>query len=76
MLRPDPFSTPYTSLAGFYKRKGDFSIGKDVHRYVDEGFSLVDVFNDGFLGIVQEGKVDFGFCQGEKRKLGNKNYSK
>jgi len=64
----------YTSLAGLYKRKGNFSIGKYIHGYIDEGFGLIDIFNDFFLWIVVEGKVDFGFGKGEKRKLGNKNY--
>jgi len=57
----------YTSLAGFYEGKGNFSIGKDVHGYVDGSLGLVDVFNNGFLGIVREGEVDFGFGKGGKR---------
>ena len=54
----------YPSLAGFYKGKGNFFIGKDIHSYVNEGFGLIDIFNDFFLGIVVKGKVDFGFGQG------------
>jgi len=42
----------YTSLLGFYERKSDFFIGKDIHGYIDGGLGLVDIFNDFFLGIV------------------------
>ena len=42
----------YTSLLGFYERKGDFSIGKDIHGYVNKGFGLIDIFDDFFLRIV------------------------
>jgi len=42
----------YTSLLGFYEGKGDFSVGKDVHGYVDGGLGPVDIFDDFFLGIV------------------------
>jgi len=56
----------YSSLAGSYERKGDFSIGKNIHGYINEGLGLVDVFNNGFLGIVRKGEVDFGFGKGRK----------
>jgi len=55
-----------TSLAGFCKREGDFSIGKYIHGNIDEGLGLIDIFNDFFLGIVREREVDFGFGQGGK----------
>ena len=42
----------YASLLGFYKREGDFSIGKDVHGYINKGLGLIDIFDDGFLGII------------------------
>jgi len=51
---------------GFYEGKGDFFVGKDIHSYINEGFGLVDIFNNGFLGIVREGEVDFGFGQAGK----------
>jgi len=54
----------YPSLAGFYKREGDFFVGEDIHGYINEGFSLVYIFDDFFLRIVGEGEVDFGFGQG------------
>ena len=64
----------YSSLAGFYERKGNFFVGKDIHGYINKGFGLIDISDDLFLGIVGEGEVDFGFGQGKKRKLGDKNY--
>ena len=54
----------YPSLASFYEGKGDFFVGKDVHGYINEGFGLIDISDDFFLGIVGEGEVDFGFGQG------------
>jgi len=60
---------------GIYEREGYFSISEYVHRYVNEGLGLINILNNGFLGIVREGEVDFGFGKGGKRKLGNENYS-
>ncbi len=57
----------YTPLLGFYEGKGDFSIGKYIHGYIDGGLGLIDIFNDFFLRIVREGEVDFGFGQGGNR---------
>jgi hypothetical protein len=63
----------YTSLVSFYKREGNFSIGKDIHGYINKGFGLIDIFDDGFLGIVREGEVDFGFGKGGNRYSYRKN---
>ena len=40
---------------------------KDIHRHIDEGFDLVDIFDELFLRIVREVEVDFGFGQGGNR---------
>jgi hypothetical protein len=61
----DPYL--YPSFLGIYKRKGNFFIGEGVHCYIDEGLSLVYIFNDFFLRIVREGEVDFGFGQSGNR---------
>jgi len=42
----------YTPLASFYKRKGNFFIGKDIHGYINKGFGLIDIFDDLFLRII------------------------
>ncbi|GAG78778.1 unnamed protein product [marine sediment metagenome] len=52
---------------GFYKKEGNFSVGKDVHGYVNRGFGLIDIFDDFLLRIVREGEVDFGFGKGGNR---------
>jgi len=65
----------YTSLLGFCEREGYFLIGEYVHSYIDDGFGLIDIFNDGFLRVVRKGEVDFGFGKWDKKKLGDKNYS-
>jgi len=57
----------HSSFLGIDEREEYIFIGKGVHGYIDEGFGLVDIFNDGFLGIVREGEVDFGFGKGGNR---------
>ncbi|HZK12032.1 MAG TPA: hypothetical protein VFD10_06755, partial [Atribacterota bacterium] len=57
----------YPSFLGILKRKENFFIGKGVHGYIDEGFGLINILNDGFLGIVREGEIDFGFGKSGNR---------
>ncbi|GAG71135.1 unnamed protein product, partial [marine sediment metagenome] len=51
----------------FCEREGDFSIGKDVHGYINEGFSLINISDDFFLEVIVKGEVDFGFGKGGNR---------
>jgi len=60
----DPYL--YPSFLGIYEREGYFFIGEYIHSYIDEGLSLVDIFDDFFLRIVVKGEVDFGFGKGGK----------
>jgi len=64
-IQIDPYFYPL--FLSIDEREEYFFIGKGVHCYIDEGFGLVDIFNDGLLGIIREGEVDFGFGQGGNR---------
>jgi len=57
---------PLPLFLDIYEREGYSLIGKYVHSYIDEDLSLVNLFNNGFLGIVREGEENFGF--GKRRK--------
>jgi hypothetical protein len=52
---------------GIYEREGYFFIGEYVHRYINEGFGLIDIFDDSFLRVIVKGEVDFGFGKGGNR---------
>jgi len=54
----------YASFSCFYQGSGNFFVGKDIHGDIYDGFCLIDMFYDFFLGMVVLGKVDFCFGEG------------